>query len=110
MSDLKIVIIGKRNLMGSNPRIRVKGLSRIGYNFDWDKEIKYYAYSPKSQKDADDIFRTQGRLYRHMFFSMWIGEQEPKAESPKPEVESPKPKAKSPKPKAKSPKPKKKNS
>jgi hypothetical protein len=101
VSDLKIVIIGKRNLMGSNPRIRVKGLSRIGYNFDWDKEIKYYAYSPKSQKDADDIFRTQGRLYRHMFFSVCIGDIKPEVESPKPEVESPKPKAKSPKPKKK---------
>jgi hypothetical protein len=94
VSDLKIVIIGKRNLAGANPRIRVKGLSRIGYNFDWDKDIKYYAYSPKSQKDADDIFRTQGRLYRHMFFSVWIGEEKPKAESPKPKAESKKPKAK----------------
>jgi len=94
VSDLKIVIIGKRNLMGANPRIRVKGMSRIGYDFDWDKEIKYYAYAPKSQKDADDIFRTQGRLYRHMFFSVWIGDSKPKAESPKPKAEGLKLKAK----------------
>lgn len=69
---MKIIIIGKRDQMGTNPAIRVKGLSQVRYNFIWDKEIRHYAYEPKDQKEVDDIFRTQGKLYKTMFFSVWL--------------------------------------
>jgi len=72
--------------MGTTPNIRVKGVSRIAYNFLWDSEIRHYAYAPKNQKEADDIFRAQGRVYRHMYFSAWLEESE--VEEPCPECES----------------------
>lgn len=65
--------------MGTTPSIRVKGMSQVRYNFIWDKEIRHYAYEPKNQKEVDDIFRTQGRLYKTMFFSVWL---EPETEIP----------------------------
>ena len=61
--------------MGTTPNIRVKGVSRLAYNFLWDPEIRHYAYEPKSQKEADDLFRAQGKIYRHMFFSAWLDEE-----------------------------------
>lgn len=73
--------------MGTNPAIRVKGMSQVRYNFLWDKEIRHYAYEPESQKEVDDIFRTQGKLYKTLFFSVWLEpetkEEEPKAKSRK---------------------------
>jgi len=79
-------------MMGSNPAIRVKGISQIRYNFIWDREIRHYAYEPKNQREVDDIFRTQGKLYRTMFFSVWMDEVEEKLEVVE---EKPEPKAKS---------------
>ena len=61
--------------MGTTPAIRVKGMSQVRYNFIWDKEIRHYAYEPKDQKEVNDIFRTQGKLYRTMFFSVWLDEE-----------------------------------
>jgi len=61
--------------MGTTPNIRVKGVSRLAYNFLWDPEIRHYAYEPKNQKEADDLFRAQGKIYRHMFFSAWLDEE-----------------------------------
>ena len=84
---MKIIIIGKNNQMGYTPNIRVKGMSQLRYNFIWDKEIRHFAYEPKDQKEVDDIFRTQGKLYKTMYFSDFL--------EPKEEVEKPKPKAKS---------------
>jgi hypothetical protein len=75
---MKIIIIGKSNQMGATPNIRLKGMSQMRYNFLWDPEIRHFAYEPKDQKEADDIFRTQGRIYRTMYFSVWL--DEPKAE------------------------------
>lgn len=63
--------------MGTTPAIRVKGMSQVRYQFLWDKEIRHYAYEPKNQKEVDDIFRTQGKLYKSMFFSVWLPEPEP---------------------------------
>ena len=40
------------------------------YDFLWDKDSRHYAYEPKNQKECDDIFRTQGKIYRTMFFSV----------------------------------------
>jgi len=74
---MKIIIIGKRDQMGTTPAIRVKGMSQVRYQFLWDKEIRHYAYEPKNQKEVDDIFRTQGKLYKSMFFSVWLPEPEP---------------------------------
>ena len=72
---MKIIIIGKRDQMGTTPVIRVKGMSRLQYVFKWDKECRHYAYEPKDQREADDIFRTQGRLYKRMFFSVLMDEK-----------------------------------
>ena len=72
---MKIIIIGKRDQMGTIPLIRVKGMSRFQYNFEWDKESRHYAYEPKNQREADDIFRTQGKLYKRMFFSVLMEEK-----------------------------------
>ena len=58
--------------MGTNPSIRVKGMSQKRYLFLWDKEIRHYAYTPADQKEVDDIFRTQGKLYKTMHFSVWL--------------------------------------
>lgn len=66
--------------MGTTPNIRVKGVSRLSYNFLWDPKIRHYAYEPKDQAQVNDIFRAQGRVYRHIFFSAWLPEPEPKAE------------------------------
>ena len=74
--------------MGTLPRMNVKGMSRLIYPFDWNKDIQSYAYEPKNQKEADDIFRTQNRLYKTMRFSVWLGEPEEK----KKEEEEPCPK------------------
>jgi hypothetical protein len=84
---MKVIILGKKNMAGTNPSIRIKGMSQKRYNFIWDKEIRFFAYEPKDQKEIDDIFRTQGRLYSTMFFSVYLEEKE--------EPEAPKPKAKS---------------
>ena len=91
---MKIIILGKRDQMGTNPAIRVKGMSQVRYNFIWDKEIRHYAYEPKDQKEVDDIFRTQGKLYKSMFFSVWL-EPETKDEEPKTKAKSRKSKGKS---------------
>jgi len=61
--------------MGTTPVIRVKGMSRLQYIFQWDKDCRHYAYEPKDQREADDIFRTQGRLYKRMFFSVLMDEK-----------------------------------
>ena len=76
---MKIIIIGKSNQMGATPNIRLKGMSQLRYNFLWDPEIRHFAYEPKNQKEVDDIFRTQGRIYKTMYFSVYI-------EVPKPET------------------------
>jgi len=65
--------------MGATPNIRLKGMSQMRYNFLWDPEIRHFAYEPKNQKEVDDIFRTQGRIYRTMYFSVYL--DEPKAEA-----------------------------
>lgn len=70
--------------MGTTPAIRVKGMSQVRYNFLWDKEIRHYCYEPKNQKEVDDIFRTQGRLYKTMFFSVWLEKAEEEQEKPEP--------------------------
>jgi hypothetical protein len=75
---MKIIIIGKSNQMGSTPNIRLKGMSQLRYNFLWDPEIRHFAYEPKNQKEVDDIFRTQGRIYKTMYFSVFM--DEPKEE------------------------------
>lgn len=72
---MKITIIGKRDQMGTTPSIRLKGLSGIRYDFVWDKESRHYAYEPKNQTECDDIFRTQGKIYRTMFFSVCMDEE-----------------------------------
>ena len=66
--------------MGTMNTINLKGMSRMLYKFEWDKAIQAYAYEPKNQREADDIFNTQGRLYRTMRFSVWLGDQEEKKE------------------------------
>lgn len=78
--------------MGATPNIRIKGMSQVRYNFVWDKEIRHFAFEPENQKQIDDIFRTQGKLYKTMFFSVYL---EPKTEEPKPKAKARKPKAKS---------------
>jgi len=67
---MKIVILRKSNQLGTTANIMVKGMSMMRYNFIWDRDIKHYAYEPKNQKEVDDIFLTQGKLYRHMYFSV----------------------------------------
>jgi hypothetical protein len=82
---MKIIILGKKNQVGTVPAINVKGMSQVRYNFIWDREVKYYAYTPKNQKEVDDIFRTQGRLYKHMHFSVLL-EIEAEEEHPIPKA------------------------
>ena len=77
---IKIIIVGKRNQMGTLPAINLKGWSRMLYKFDWDKAIQAYAYEPKNQKEADDIFRTQNKLYKTLRFSVWLGDQDKEEE------------------------------
>ena len=77
---IKIIIIGKRDRMGTMPVINLKGMSRLLYKFEWDKDIQSYAYEPKNQREADDIFRTQNRLYKTMRFSVWLGDQDKEEE------------------------------
>jgi hypothetical protein len=84
---MKIAIIGKRDIMGTTPSIRLKGMSRITYPFLWDKENKRYAYTPKNQREVEDIFRTQGKVYRHMFFIPIMDEKEDCPACAKPEPE-----------------------
>lgn len=82
--------------MGATPNIRIKGMSQVRYNFVWDKEIRHFAFEPENQKQIDDIFRTQGKLYKTMFFSVYLEpEPETKTEEPKPKAKGRKPKAKS---------------
>ena len=81
--------------MGTMPVINLKGMSRMLYKFEWDKDIQSYAYEPKSQREADDIFLTQNKLYKTMRFSVWLEEEPekepcPKCEAVKPEEEAPK--------------------
>jgi hypothetical protein len=71
---MKITIIGKRNQLGTNPTIRLKGMSRLPYVFEWDPKLPAYAYEPKDQKEVDDIFASAGRLYKTMRFSVSLGE------------------------------------
>lgn len=69
--------------MGTNPSIRVKGLSQKRYLFLWDREIRHYAYTPVDQKEVDDIFKTQGKLYKTMHFSVWLDPEPVKKTSKK---------------------------
>ena len=66
--------------MGSMDVINLKGMSRMLYKFVWNPDIQSYAYEPKNQKEADDIFSTQNRLYKTLRFSVWLGDQEEKKE------------------------------
>lgn len=70
--------------MGTIPVIRVKGMSRLQYIFEWDSESRHYAYEPKNQREADDIFRTQGRLYKRMFFSVLMEQEKIEEKKPAP--------------------------
>ena len=72
--------------MGGMDVINLKGMSRMLYKFEWDKDIQSYAYEPKNQKEADDIFRTQNKLYKTLRFSVWLGDQD-KEEEPCPKCE-----------------------
>lgn len=72
---MKIILLGKSNQLGSTPSIRVKGLSQVRYNFIWDSKIRHFAYEPKSQKEVDDIFRTMGKIYNNMYFSVYLDEE-----------------------------------
>lgn len=69
---MKIILLGKSNQLGSTPSIRVKGLSQVRYNFIWDAKIRHFAYEPKNQKEVDDIFRTMGKIYNNMYFSVYL--------------------------------------
>ena len=101
---MKIVILRKSNQLGSTAKIYVKGMSANRYNFVWDRSIGNYAYEPKDQREVDDIFNTQGKLYRHMFFGVVMDTPEPEKKLVKEgmikqslaeaEVETTKPKAK----------------
>ena len=79
---IQIIIIGKRDRMGTLPVINIKGVSRMIYKFEWNKDIQSYAYEPKNQKEADDIFRTQNKLYKTLRFSVWLGDKEEKKKEP----------------------------
>lgn len=72
---MKIIILGKNNQRNSTPNIRVKGLSQLRYNFLWDAKIRHFAYEPKNQKEIDDIFRTMGKIYTTMYFSVFMEEE-----------------------------------
>ena len=65
---MKLAIIGKRNQMGTVPVIRMKGLPRLIYPFEWDKVERRYVYEPKNQKEVEDICRASGKIYRSIFF------------------------------------------
>lgn len=82
--------------MGTLPVINLKGMSRMLYKFEWDKGIQSYAYEPKNQREADDIFLTQNKLYKTLRFSVYLGEDEDKAEEPCPKCEVVKPEEKAP--------------
>ena len=79
---MNIVILGKRDRMGTNPVMRIKGMSRLQYEFRWDPKIKHYAYAPKNQREIDDIFRTQNRLYKTIYFSAWLGDGDIEVKEP----------------------------
>ena len=80
---MRIIILGKRDKMGTMPVIRLKGMSRLIYPFEWDKDIRHYAYAPKNQRECDDIFRTQNVLYKTMRFSVWLEDKEEPEPTPK---------------------------
>jgi hypothetical protein len=67
---MKVVILRKSNQLGVTANLVVKGMSSVRYNFVWDTKLGHFAYEPKSQKEIDDIFTTQGRIYRNMSFSI----------------------------------------
>ena len=50
-------------------------MSQKRYNFLWDSIIRYFAYEPKDQKEVDDIFRTMGKIYKTMYFSVYLEEE-----------------------------------
>lgn len=50
-------------------------MSQSRYNFLWDAKIRHFAYEPKSQKEVDDIFRTMGKIYKTMYFSVYLDEE-----------------------------------
>jgi hypothetical protein len=85
---MKIVILRKSNQLGSTSNIKVKGMSSVRYNFVWDKQVSSFAYEPKNQEEIDDIFLTQGRIYRHMNFSIVLDEVESEKEEQKPKPKS----------------------
>lgn len=49
-------------------------MSQKRYNFLWDPEIRHFAYEPENQKEVDDIFRTMGKIYKTMYFSVYLEE------------------------------------
>lgn len=61
-------------MMGTTPSIRIKGMSQKRYLFLWDPKSRNYCYEPENQKEVDDIFRTQGKLYKTIFFSALLEE------------------------------------
>ena len=63
-------------------------MSSVRYNFVWDKQVSSFAYEPKNQEEIDDIFSTQGRIYRHMNFSIVLDEVESEKEEQKPKPKS----------------------
>ena len=79
---MRIVILGKKDSMKINPVMRVRGLSKKSYPFEWDADDGFYAYRPADQKEVHDIFYTQGKIYRHLRFSVLL-DPEPKPEPPK---------------------------
>ena len=91
---MQITILGKRDQMGTTPNIRLRGMSGIRYDFLWDRKHRHYAYEPKNQKECDDIFRTQGKIYRTMFFSIQMDEKEEEPAKKAPAMKRGRPKKK----------------
>tara|TARA_Y100000593_G_C4055666_1_gene211888 strand:+ start:91 stop:381 length:291 start_codon:yes stop_codon:yes gene_type:complete len=84
---MRIAILGKKNPCNLNPKMNYRGLSKAVYKFDWDGDVQHYAYRPKNQKEVDDIFATQGKIYKTIRLTVLL-DPEPEPE-PKPVKKKP---------------------
>ena len=57
----------------SSAHRKIDGMSRMRYIFLYDEKLKHYAYTPKTEAEAADIFATVGRTSMSAFAPVSIG-------------------------------------
>ena len=81
---MKLLLKGKKVLLGGNREFKMKGLSRKQYSFEYNSDLQAFVYDANTQEEVNDIFEASFKLYRHFKFVPLfdeVKEEKPKAKA-----------------------------